>query len=218
MKAGLSLRQAAACLGINHATISRAVADDEQLRRDVEIARTRATLHPLTCILREAGRNWKAAVWLLEHLSTVTYHEKTPVEKAVLGAEANLPFALRQEIEARILKEAKAELLARMQASPDPPAITRQRPVKRSSAAMRGPAPRGCAVGSTAADGKIVLAGPLPARQGSLSTAENRRFSSARLTRTYVFPARSKRSLGFGENRCCTHSVSTNRIWDWSSL
>lgn len=123
MGAGLSLRQAAACLGINHATISRAVAADPQLKHDVEVARTRATLHPLACILRESGRNWKAAVWLLEHLSKTAYHEKTPLERAEDTAVRRTEDSLAQQLTPRMLAEAKAAL-----ALNEPPVRPRRSP------------------------------------------------------------------------------------------
>ncbi len=121
MGTGLSLRQAAACLGIAHTTISRAVADDPELKHDVDVARTRATLHPLACILRESGKNWKAAVWLLEHLNTVTFQEKSPLEKAEQNAAISVVAMLQQEITPRLLAEGKAALAAQSgQSTPSP--------------------------------------------------------------------------------------------------
>jgi hypothetical protein len=125
MGAGLSLRQAAAFLGIAHSTISRAVTADEQLKHDVEVARTRATLHPLACILRESGRNWKAAVWLLEHLKSVAHRERTPLERAEEGVETSVQLALEQELRPRLLAEAKAQLAAQ-NASASQPALLRR--------------------------------------------------------------------------------------------
>jgi len=120
MGAGLSLRQAAACLGINHATISRALVADEQLKHDVEVARTRSTLHPLACILREAGKNWKAAVWLLEHLGTVAYNEKTPQEKAEISARSSAMTVLEHQLKERMVAEARASLTARKRGGQSP--------------------------------------------------------------------------------------------------
>jgi hypothetical protein len=110
MGAGLSLRQAAACLGINHTTISRAVLHDKQLKHDIDCARTRATLHPLACILREAGRNWKAAVWLLDHLEKIAYHEKTPLERAEGKAVRRTEDSLANQLAPRMLAESQAAL------------------------------------------------------------------------------------------------------------
>ncbi|HUE74605.1 MAG TPA: hypothetical protein VMP01_27305 [Pirellulaceae bacterium] len=118
MGAGLSLRQAAACLGIGHQTISRAVAADKQLKHDIEVARTRATLHPLACVLREAGRNWKAAVWLLDHLQKVAYHEKTPLERAEDTAVRRTEDSLARQLTPRMLAQAEAELAAQSGATP----------------------------------------------------------------------------------------------------
>ena len=108
MGAGLSMRQAAAFLGISHPTISKAIQEDPELKEEVELARTRATLHPLACILRESGKNWKAAVWLLEHLRSVAYLEKTPLEKAEHGIEPRVVMALEDELKPRRIAEAQA--------------------------------------------------------------------------------------------------------------
>ena len=110
MGSGLSLRQAAACLGIDHTTISRAVAADPELKREIDSARTRATLHPLACILRESGKNWKAAVWLLDHLKSVAYREKTLQERAEIDAAAVVQLEIEQDLRPRLLAEARAEL------------------------------------------------------------------------------------------------------------
>lgn len=65
---GLSLRQTAAFLGITHPTVSAAIAADPELAADIADARVRAELHPLAHLIREGGRSWKTAVWLLEYL------------------------------------------------------------------------------------------------------------------------------------------------------
>lgn len=109
---GLSLRQAAACLGIDHTTISRAVAADPALKREIDAARTRATLHPLACILRESGKNWKAAVWLLNHLKSVSYQEKTMQERAEIDAATVVQLEIEHDLRPRLLAEARAELAA----------------------------------------------------------------------------------------------------------
>lgn len=65
---GLSLRQTAAFLGITHPTISTTIAADAELAADIADARVRAELHPMAHLIREGGRSWKTAVWLLEYL------------------------------------------------------------------------------------------------------------------------------------------------------
>lgn len=107
---GLSLRQAAAFLGVTHPTVSKAIQEDPALKEEIELARSRATLHPLACILREAGTNWKAAVWLLDHLRKVAYDEKTPLEKAEQGVESSVVSTLLYELREPRTAEAKAAL------------------------------------------------------------------------------------------------------------
>jgi hypothetical protein len=105
---GLSVRQAAAFLGIAHTTIARAIDDDPAFQEEVEQARTRATLHPLVCILRESGRNWKAAAWLLEHLAK-DFYDRTPLERARLRATDAMEERLVDQLKAQFLEKAKAD-------------------------------------------------------------------------------------------------------------
>ncbi len=127
MSAGLSMRQSAAFLGITHPTIAKAVMNDPELREEVAQARTRATLHPLACILRESGRNWKAAVWLLDHLSTIKYHERTPLEKAEDSVKATVAEALEEDLKPMLLAEARAALKSQRRPAQDEPPPRRMR-------------------------------------------------------------------------------------------
>ena len=65
---GMSLRQAAAVLGVSHNTIRNAVKSDAALAEEITAARFQAQLQPLACVIREARRSWKAATWLLKYL------------------------------------------------------------------------------------------------------------------------------------------------------
>ncbi len=79
---GLSLRQTAAFLGISHPTVSAAIAADPGLAADIADARVRAELHPLAQLIREGGRSWKTAVWLLDYLEKRNEREQTEEEQA----------------------------------------------------------------------------------------------------------------------------------------
>jgi hypothetical protein len=65
---GLSLRQAAAILGVSHTTLRRTLSANAELADEINAARARAALEPLACVIREAKRSWRAATWLLKYL------------------------------------------------------------------------------------------------------------------------------------------------------
>ena len=73
---GLSLRQTAAFLGITHPTVSAAIAGDPELAADLADARVRAEVHPLNHLIREGGRSWHAAAWLLTYLQKQNERER----------------------------------------------------------------------------------------------------------------------------------------------
>jgi hypothetical protein len=79
---GMSLRQAAAVLGVSHTTIHNTLKADPALAEEITAARFQAQLQPLACVIREARRSWKAATWLLKYLdSKIASHEETPDER-----------------------------------------------------------------------------------------------------------------------------------------
>jgi len=79
---GMSLRQAAAVLGVSHTTIRNTLKSDATLAEEITAARFQSQLQPLACVIREARRSWKAATWLLKYLdSKIASHEETPDER-----------------------------------------------------------------------------------------------------------------------------------------
>jgi hypothetical protein len=79
---GMSLRQAAAVLGVSHGTIRNTLKADPALAEEITAARFQAQLQPLACVIREARRSWKAATWLLKYLhGKIASHEETPDER-----------------------------------------------------------------------------------------------------------------------------------------
>ena len=92
---GMSLRQAAAVLGVAHTTIRTTLAKDPALAEEITAARFQAQLQPLACVIREARRSWKAATWLLKYLDAkIATHEETPDERrARQGREREEFFA-----------------------------------------------------------------------------------------------------------------------------
>jgi hypothetical protein len=79
---GMSLRQAAAVLGVSHTTVRNTLQADATLAEEITAARFQAQLQPLACVIREARRSWKAATWLLKYLDAkIATHEETPDER-----------------------------------------------------------------------------------------------------------------------------------------
>jgi hypothetical protein len=82
LSVGMSMRQAAAVLGVSHTTIQNMLKADPALGDDINAARFQAQLQPLACVIREARRSWKAATWLLKYLDAkIASHEETPDER-----------------------------------------------------------------------------------------------------------------------------------------
>jgi transposase len=82
LSVGMSMRQAAAVLGVSHTAVQRILKADPALAEEITSARFQAQLQPLACVIREARRSWKAATWLLRYLDAkIASHEETPDER-----------------------------------------------------------------------------------------------------------------------------------------
>jgi len=81
LSVGMSMRQAAAVLGVSHTAVQKILKADPALAEEITSARFQAQLQPLACVIREARRSWKAATWLLKYLDgKIATHEETPDE------------------------------------------------------------------------------------------------------------------------------------------
>jgi hypothetical protein len=67
LSVGLSRRQAAAYLGIDHTTLSHSAARDADFSGDLKRAEDVAAGRPLLSIFDASRKSWRAAVWLVEH-------------------------------------------------------------------------------------------------------------------------------------------------------
>jgi hypothetical protein len=85
MSHGLSFRQAAAQLGLHHATVLNALKRDEAFAQQVAEARLDAISQPLLVVVQAARKNWRAAAWLAKFLNErrVSLYESTPEEREV---------------------------------------------------------------------------------------------------------------------------------------
>jgi hypothetical protein len=99
---GLSLRQAAAALGLSHSAVWKELKRNPDLTEQVTSARFQAQIEPLLVILRESKRSWRAATWIVNHLQRqVSQREETPDEARVRRQEETdeLRVRSRQELE-----------------------------------------------------------------------------------------------------------------------
>ena len=71
---GLSRRQAAAWLAIDHSVISRLAAKDEDFAQSITRAEELAEVQPRLVLAAAARKNWRAAAWMITHSQ-----KKTPV-------------------------------------------------------------------------------------------------------------------------------------------
>ena len=94
LSVGLSRRQAAAYLGIDHTTVSHTATRDAEFSADLKRAEEIAAGRPMLSIFAASQRNWRAAVWLVEHRH-LNAPPPTPEEKAERHKES-LEDARRQ--------------------------------------------------------------------------------------------------------------------------
>jgi len=103
LSVGLSRRQAAARLGIDPTTVSKAAKEDPELAALLQRAEDIAAGDPLLCLIAASRKSWRAAVRLMEHRKS-SYEPKVIVDK-----EENLRERLedkRLELEYRFQTEA----------------------------------------------------------------------------------------------------------------
>lgn len=68
LAAGLSRREAAACVGCSYSAVQYMVDHDAEFAEELELYAAVAKFHPHLIVFRAAGNSWKGAVCLLEHL------------------------------------------------------------------------------------------------------------------------------------------------------
>jgi hypothetical protein len=109
LSTGLSRRQAASYVGINHTTLSHMASRDpelaEALARAEELSHTQCVLR----IAHESRKNWRAAAWLLTHKAKAPPPKLTPEEKQEEHQEKM--DELKRSYERRTLEESLGEEL-----------------------------------------------------------------------------------------------------------
>jgi hypothetical protein len=85
MAHGLSLRQAAAQLGVHHTTLVGVMKRDAEFTQQVAESRLIAISQPLLTVVKASRTNWRAAAWLARFLEErrIRSLETTPEERAI---------------------------------------------------------------------------------------------------------------------------------------
>lgn len=102
LSVGLSRRQAAAYLDIDHSTISHAAARDEDFARQLQRTEELAAVQPVMVLLGQSRTNWRAAAWLMDYKRkyppALSEEEKIEANKQRL-ADRRREFELKRGIE-----------------------------------------------------------------------------------------------------------------------
>ena len=80
LSVGLSRRQAAARLDIDHSTVSKAAKEDPELAALLLRSEDIAAGDPVLCLIAASRKSWRAAVRLIEHRKS-TYEPRVIVDK-----------------------------------------------------------------------------------------------------------------------------------------
>lgn len=111
---GLSRRQAAAWLDIDHSTISRLAAKDQEFARSIARAEELAVIQPMMVLVAASRKNWRAAAWLLKQNQrrqpVLSEEEKDQkMEERVAETRRNMEYQRRVAILEEEAREAERE-------------------------------------------------------------------------------------------------------------
>ena len=111
---GLSRRQAAAWLAIDHSVISRLAAKDEDFALSLARAEELAHVQPMMVLAAAARKSWRAAAWLLKNRSLtprkLTEEEKDQaVEASLASKRREMDYERRLKIMEEEAREAERE-------------------------------------------------------------------------------------------------------------
>jgi hypothetical protein len=111
---GLSRRQAASWLDIDHSTISHMASRDEDFARSITRAEELASVQPMMVMAAAARKNWRAAAWMLTHNlkrpPVLTEEEKNQlVDVRVANTRREMEYQQRVKILEEEAREAERE-------------------------------------------------------------------------------------------------------------
>jgi hypothetical protein len=126
LSVGLSRRQAASYLDIEHSTITKTAQRDEEFAYLVRRAEELSTVQPLMQLVAESRKNWRAAAWLIEHKkkypSVMSEEEKAErQERRLADARRKVEFKtqiaiMNEEAHEADLKRREDRRIAKMRA------------------------------------------------------------------------------------------------------
>ena len=111
---GLSRRQAAAWLDIDHSTISHMAGRDEDFARSITRAEELASVQPMMVMAAAARKRWRAAAWMITHNQkrprVLTEEEKDQlVDVRVANTRREMEYQQRVKIMEEEAREAERE-------------------------------------------------------------------------------------------------------------
>ena len=111
---GLSRRQAAAWLDIDHSTISHMAGRDEDFARSITRAEELASVQPMMVMASAARKSWRAAAWMITHNQkrqpVLTEEEKDQlVNVRVANTRREMEYQRRVKIMEEEAREAERE-------------------------------------------------------------------------------------------------------------
>ena len=129
---GLSRRQAASWLDIDHSTISHMAARDEDFARSITRAEELASVQPMMVMAAASRKNWRAAAWMLTHnlkrQPVLTEEEKNQkVEERIAETRRNMEYQRRVAILEEEAKEAERERKREKEAAWDRAMLAKER-------------------------------------------------------------------------------------------
>ena len=141
---GLSRRQAAAWLDIDHSIISRLAARDEDFARSITRAEELAAVQPMMVMAAASRKNWRAAAWMLTHNprpqpAPLTEEEKDQkVAERVAETRRNMEYQRRVALLEEEAKEAERERKRAKQAAWDRDMEAKERAEREERRKRRG--------------------------------------------------------------------------------
>lgn len=111
---GLSRRQAASWLDIDHSTISHMAARDEDFARSITRAEELASVQPMMVMAAAARKSWRAAAWMITHNgkrpTVLTEEEKDKlVDVRVANTRREMEYQQRVKVMEEEAREAERE-------------------------------------------------------------------------------------------------------------
>ncbi|MCE9529256.1 MAG: hypothetical protein K8R36_24680 [Planctomycetales bacterium] len=129
---GLSRRQAASWLDIDHSTISHIVARDEDFARSITRAEELASVQPMMVMVAAARKSWRAATWMITHNQkrpkVLTEEEKQQaLDECLADRRRNLVYQRQMTIIEEEAQEAEQERKREKEAAWDRAMLAKER-------------------------------------------------------------------------------------------